>query len=518
MASGLAKGGWTADHGRPPAVRAVGLEKNFGGVRALDGLDITVDAASIHAVVGENGAGKSTLMNVLAGSVTPDSGELLIHGKPLITGSIAASKAAGIGIMHQELRLFPDRSVLSNLFAGVEPSRRGLVDTRAMRSRALPVLDRIGLLCDLNSLVGSLSLSDQQLVELARVLIEDPRVVILDEPTSALNARESERLANVLRDLPSQGTTVLYVSHRLQEVFAICNEISVVRDGRLVESGPTAEMSIASVVKAMIGGSNLAAPRKASQRSASETVALRVSGLATYGQLHDATLDAAAGEIVGVAGLVGSGAEELLLALFGAVPCRSGESVYPDGGSRPSTPTAAARRGIALVPADRKRVGVMLDQSIADNVSQVSVGAIGSGSFMVSRKRLAERGRVGIRSLAIKATGPEVPVRQLSGGNQQKVVLAKWLEIEPSLMLLDDPTRGVDIGAKMEIFRIMRDLADRGTTIIFRSTEISELTTICDRIYVIRDGVITDVVAGVDEEELLAIVNRGQTKEQDHER
>jgi ribose transport system ATP-binding protein len=350
---------------------------------------------------------------------------------------------------------------------------------------------------------------------LARVLIEDPRVVILDEPTSALNAQESDRLAVVLRELRHHGTTVLYVSHRLQEVFAVSDVISVVRDGRVVLTAPSADLTIPGVVQAMIGGASLPVHERRAAQDTEREVVFRATGLATYGQLHNATLEAAAGEIIGVAGLVGSGAEELMLALFGATPCRSGEARYPDGGGLPRSPTAAAGRGIALVPADRKRVGVMLDKSIADNISQVSIGAIGAGSFMISRERLAERGRAGIKALAIKAAGPEVPVRQLSGGNQQKVVLAKWLEVEPNLILLDDPTRGVDVGAKMEIFRIMRDLASRGTTVIFRSTEIAELTALCDRVFVIRDGVITDVVTDADEEELLAIINSGHISKDD---
>lgn len=498
---------WAASPGRPRAVVAQHLIKQFGGVRALDGVNIEIDANTIHALVGENGAGKSTFMNVLAGSITPDEGSLTIFDKPLPMGDVEASRAAGIGLMHQELRLFPTRSVLANLFAGRELRRRGLVDTRTMREIAEPVLARIGLECPLDAPVESLGLSERQLVELARVLIESPRVIMLDEPTSALNARESDRLMSILRELPEQGTTVIYVSHRLAEVFAIADQISVIRDGRIVMSQPANELDIPSVVRGIVGDAAAVSAPRTSPTFASTRTALRIEGLATTNQVSNASLYVQEGEVVGIAGLVGSGAEEILQAIFGATGCSVDSASYPDGRGVPESPTKAARRGIALVPADRKKVGVMLGQSIADNVSQVVVGARGAGSFFLLPSRLADRARNAIAKLGIKASGPDAAVSQLSGGNQQKVVIAKWLEIDPKLVLLDDPTRGVDIGAKAEIFRIVRDLAAQGTAVLLRSTEIPELIGQCDRIYIIKDGVITGEVSGVSEEELLALIN-----------
>ena len=498
---------WAASSGRPRAVVAHGLIKRYGGVRALDGVDIEIEANTIHALVGENGAGKSTFMNILAGSVTPDEGSLSIFEDPLPMGDVEASRAAGIGLMHQELRLFPTRSVLANLFAGHEPRRRGLVDTKAMREIAAPVVSRIGLECPLDATVGTLGLSDRQLVELARVLIESPRIIMLDEPTSALNARESDRLMSVLRELPSQGTTVIYVSHRLAEVFSIADQISVIRDGRIVLSESSNDLDIASVVRGIVGDSVTELGQREATGSISAPTALRIEGLSTSNQVASATLSVHEGEVVGIAGLVGSGAEEILQAIFGATACSVDNAVYPDGGGIPESPTKAARRGIALVPADRKKVGVMLGQSIADNVSQVIVGARGAGSFFLRPRQFAERAQAAIGKLGIKASGPEATVGQLSGGNQQKVVIAKWLEINPSLVLLDDPTRGVDIGAKAEIFRIVRDLASQGTAVLLRSTEVPELISQCDRIYIIKNGVITGEVSGVSEEELLALIN-----------
>jgi ribose transport system ATP-binding protein len=312
----------------------------------------------------------------------------------------------------------------------------------------------------------------------------------------------------ILRELPRQGTTVIYVSHRLAEVFSIAQNISVIRDGRIVVSESVDQLDIPSVVKAMVGESMIQFADRQGQDRRDNAVVFSIRNLATRDQLRDASLEVRAGEIVGIAGLVGSGAEEILQAIFGAVPSRAESATYPDGSGVPESPTKAAKRGIALVPADRKKVGVMLGQSIAQNVSQVSVGAVGAGPFLLNKEALAKRARAAIEMLGIKTSGPAALVSQLSGGNQQKVVIAKWLEIHPNLVLLDDPTRGVDVGAKAEIFKIIQDLAQSGTAVILRSTEVLELTTYCDRIYIIQDGVITGEASGVSEEELLELINR----------
>lgn len=501
---------WATDPSRPRAVMARDIRKSFGGVHALNGLDLIVEAESIHAIVGENGAGKSTLMNVLAGSIKPDSGELEIFGQPMHLGNLQESRNLGVGIMHQELRLFGTRSVLANLFAGHEPRKGILVNRKHMEAVARPIMERIGLDCDLSTQVSSLSLSDRQLVELGRVLTEQPRIIILDEPTSALNARESDRLLGVLRELADQGTTILYVSHRLTEVFAVADSISVIRDGRTVLTQPTSNLDIPEVVKAMVG-EVLATqePMQGDVDARSGAIDLEVRHLANDTRISDVSITVGSGEVVGIAGLVGSGAEEVLLSLFGAVPARCSEARFPDGRGLPKNPHEAACRGIAFVPADRKSVGVMLQKSIADNVAQVSIGAVGNGPAIISKKAVLAMANSAIRSLSIKAKDASAPVNELSGGNQQKVVLAKWLEIQPQILLLDDPTRGVDIGAKAEIFRIMRDLANQGKSVVFRSTEIAELVHICDRIYVVRDGETTHEVAEVSEEELLGIINGG---------
>jgi len=492
----------------PLALRAAGVEKRYGGVRALRGLDIEVPGSTIHAVVGENGAGKSTLMNIIAGVVTPDSGLVEVDGRPFAPRSVSQARAAGIGIVHQELRLFPDRSVLANLFVSDLPTRRGLVDVRGMAERSREVRSQLGLTVDPLTTVGELSLSDRQLVELARVLLEQPRLLILDEPTSALNATETARLAAIIRGLPARGTTVLYVSHRLEEVFDLADDITVMRDGERVLSGPTAALTIPLVVKAIVGDEDFEAPSRAARTgSSAPATALQVSGLASRGQVRDVSFTAPAGEIVGVAGLIGSGADELLNLLFGAAPVRAGTATYPDGRGIPRSTADAARRGIALVPADRRHGGLMLDRTVSDNLALVTVGALGQGSFMLRPGRMRSAAAEVISRFGIKADHPDTVVGTLSGGNQQKVVVAKWLITGPGLILLDDPTRGVDIGAKGEIFSLVRTLADEGRTVLFRSTELAELVVLCDRILVLRDGRVAEVLSGVTEAELLQAVN-----------
>jgi len=494
----------------PPALRAVGVDKRYGGVRALRSLAIEVRAGTIHAVVGENGAGKSTLMNIVAGVVTPDSGTVEVDGRPFAPRGVADARAAGIGIVHQELRLFPDRSVLANLFVSDLPTRRGLVDLRGMAARSAEIRAQLGLDVDPLTPVGALSLSDRQLVELARVLLERPRLLILDEPTSALNATETARLAAIIRALPAGGTTVLYVSHRLEEVFDLADEITVMRDGERVLTGATADLSIPKVVKAIVGDEDFEAPSRAARgdlADAAPTGTLQVTGLASRGQVRDVSFTVSAGQIIGVAGLIGSGADELLNLLFGAVPLRAGTAVYPDGRGVPRSPTEAARRGIALVPADRRHSGLMLERSVSDNLALVTVGALAQGPFLLQPRRLRAAAAGIISRFGIKADRPDTIVGTLSGGNQQKVVVAKWLVTEPRIVLLDDPTRGVDIGAKGEIFALIRTLADEGRTVLFRSTELAELVVLCDTILVLRDGRVGEVLSGVTESELLAAVN-----------
>lgn len=486
------------------------LSKRYGGVQALNNLDLDLERNIVHAIVGENGAGKSTFMKILSGGVTPDSGTIEIDGEKYPEITVALARKLGIGIMYQELRLFQHRDVLTNLFPDREIRRGPFIARKPMEEIARPVLESIGLDVDLYSTLGDLAISDQQLIELARVIIERPKLLILDEPTSALNARESDRLLELVRHLPEQGTTVLYVSHRLDEVFSVADQISVMRNGSLVFSRPTKELDRATVIAGIVGeekSTRISHGEKGDSSSSVANVLLDVKNLKNYGQIQDISLNVRAGEIVGVAGLIGSGADELLETLFGAKP-KSDGVITLEGRVRNTLSTQnSVRDKVALVPADRKRVGLMMERSVADNLSQIAIGGHKHGTALITRAGITARAKRLVERFGVKTEHVDIRVGNLSGGNQQKVVIGKWLEINPKLVFLDDPTRGVDIGAKSELFRLIREMADSGKGVLFRSTEIAELTYLCDRIYVIKNGETRREVKEVDEAELIKLIN-----------
>jgi ribose transport system ATP-binding protein len=491
------------------------LRKRYGGVQALVGMELEVLRGEVHAVVGENGAGKSTLMKILAGAVRPDEGRIELDGVETSLDSPRSARAHGIGIVYQELTIFPHRSVLANLFVSRERTRGGVVSKRRMRVEARGALEQIGLDVDLELLAGDLPIADRQLVEIARVLLEHPRLLILDEPNSALSERETERLFGILRTLSGRDITILYVSHRLEEVFEIADRITVMRNGREVLTRRRAELTIPEVIEAMVGRREEELFPPPLESDAAETATLSVAGLTVGRALRDVGFEARAGEIVGLAGVEGSGVSLLLGVLFGARRPDQGDVRFPDGHGLPRSTTAAVRRGISLVPADRRKQGVMLESSVARNIAHAAVGALRSRSPWLSRPELRRRAQRQITALQIKTPSPWTPVNQLSGGNQQKVVVGKWLEIEPRLVLLDDPTRGVDVGAKREIFAIMRRLAAEGRVVLFRSTELPELIGICDRILIFYRGRLAGEVAGerLDSRALLHAINTGELRE-----
>jgi ABC-type sugar transport system ATPase subunit len=503
--------------GSPTAIAVAGLRKAYGGIQALAGVDLAVAAGTVHAVVGENGAGKSTLMKILAGAVDADEGETRIAGEVVRLASPADARALGVGIVYQELSLFPERSVLANLFPDRQPTRFGLVDLDEMRRRAAPVLARLGLHARPDALVGTLDIAERQLVELCRVLIERPRVLILDEPNSALNERETRRLFAVLRELSADGITIIYVSHRLEEVFEIADRITVMRNGAIVTTVDRANATMARVVEAMVGSApaELFPPRRSrvpqgSRASAPPSVV--VTGLTVDDELRDVSFETRPGEIIGLAGLEGSGVATLLGVMFGTRRATSGSVAFADGRGAPSSPTAAARRGISLVPADRRNQGLMLHSSVETNLAQVRVGTLHSRRPWLDRRAMRAAARRQIEALRIRADGPATIVGRLSGGNQQKVVVGKWLEVSPTVFLLDDPTRGVDVGAKREIYRLVRDLADSGRTVLFRSTELPEIVGLADRILVFYRGRLVAEANGgeIDDHGLLHAINTGR--------
>ncbi len=496
-------------------IEATGVSKRYGGVVALRPTDFAVRPGTVHALLGENGAGKSTLVKILTGSVRPDSGRLLIDGSPVAFASTADAARGGVAVVSQELSLFPELSVLANLFAMREPRRRGLLDRRAMAVRAAPVLAELGLGVDVRRPLGDLPLASQQLVEIARALLAQPRVLVLDEPTSALESASADNLLRIVGVLRSRGTGVVFVSHILEEVLSVADEITVLRDGRTVlDRRPRAELDIPAIVSAMLGPARAATARPAALVSAAHDP-LRVEGVRLLPDGPIVHLEAPPGLIVGLAGLVGAGHHELLELVAGLARPRSGRMVLPDGALLRGPRRAAVAAGVALVSGDRRRTGLMLDKPLWENIAQVRTVALGRDGLLVRRAGLRRRAREQIRRLGVRAPSADTPAGALSGGNQQKIVFAKWLELEPAVLLLDDPTRGVDIGAKREMHAMIRAMADAGAVVILCSTDNQELAELCDRVAVFYQGAMAGELSGgrLDEHQLLEAVNTGRVRE-----
>ncbi|MBI5852491.1 MAG: sugar ABC transporter ATP-binding protein [Planctomycetes bacterium] len=470
-----------------PRVAARGIAKSFPGVRALDGVDFAVRPGELVALVGENGAGKSTLMKILAGVQAPDSGTLAIDGAPASFRSVAEAQARGIALIHQELNLCDNLAVGANVVLGREPKRFGLIDERAVRRASGVVLRRVGLDVDPSRPLHGLSLGQRQLVEIAKALLVDARVLIMDEPTSSLSLGETQRLFGVVRELASQGVSVVYISHRLGEVEALADRVVVLRDGRNAGELEHDEITHDAMVTLMVGRD---LRRRIERRSfvADGAVVLRVRGLRSAAWPASAVdLELRAGEIVGLAGLVGAGRSELLRAIAGVDAPRGGTIEVGGVALRIGDPRAAIAAGLALVPEDRKADGLLLDAGVRENLALPSLSRIDRYGFVdrKAERALAERS---LRELAIKTPHVDQPVRALSGGNQQKVVLGKWLARSPRILLLDEPTRGIDVGSKDEIYRLVRGLAARGLAVLFASSEMEEVLGLADRIAVAHDG------------------------------
>ncbi|HUX35356.1 MAG TPA: sugar ABC transporter ATP-binding protein [Gemmatimonadaceae bacterium] len=461
------------------------LVKQYPGVRALDGVGIAVRGGEVHAVAGENGAGKSTLMKILSGAVRPDAGTLAVDGRPVRFESPRDAHAAGIRMIHQELSLVPELSVAENVFLGAEPARRGVVDRARQTRDARAVLDRLGQdRLDPGARVADLPLAARQMTEIAKAVAARARTLIMDEPTAILAQEETEALFRVIEQLRDEGVAIVYISHRLDEIFRIAGRVTVLRDGQLVTSAPASELSRADVVRLMVGRELAAGYPRAAAAPGAEL--LRLDGVHS-GPVHDASFTLRAGEIVGLVGLVGAGRTELARAVFGAAPLTAG-AMWLDG--RPFAPRApgdAIAAGVALLPEDRKRQGLVLMATIRENVSLPSLPALARRG-VVDRAR--ERSGVGrwIDALGVRTPSLDRPAQLLSGGNQQKVVLARWMLRHARVLLFDEPTRGIDVGAKAEIYALMRRLADEGGAILMISSDLPEALGMADRLLVMRDG------------------------------
>ncbi len=470
------------------------VAKRFGGTVVLEDMNLTVERGSIHAVVGESGAGKSTLIKVLAGIVRPDRGTIEYDGKKVTIGSPDAARKQGIGVVLQQAGLFPERPVLANLFVNGEPLHNGLISRREMEARSRDVLRQLGLAVDVHRPLSDLAHSERQLIAIARALLENPRLLILDDPNSALDRRQSERLFAVLRGLKARGMSMLYASNRLEETLAIADQLTVIRNGRDVLS--KARQDLTASEEAMIGQLRQSLfplpPRALPTLAGTLRPQITVAGLGG-GRLNGICFTARAGEIVGLAGLAGCGASHLLAMLFGQQKAREGKVRFPDGDGLPRTRTEAARRNICLISGERGN-GLMPDKSIAFNLSNVVVGARDWGTRWYSPRMALGRAARQIEALRIRSA-PEMPAGSLSAGGQQKVIIAKWLEIGPQVVLLDEPARGIDIGSKQEIYALIRQMAASGCIVLLHSKELSELTGLCDRILAFRQGRLVGEIA-----------------------
>ncbi len=486
------------------ALEMRGVSKSFPGVRALDGVNFDCAAGEVHAICGENGAGKSTLFKILGGVYRPDSGTIRVNGQEANFRHPAEARNAGVSIIHQELSLLPHRSVAQNIFLGREPVRWGVIDRDAMRTGAARLLDRLSSRIDHETLAGELSVAEQQIVEIAKALALDARILVMDEPTAALDDVDAGRLLAIVRKLRSEGAAIVYISHRMTEIAGIADRITIMKDGRNVETAKADALPIDRIVRLMVGRDLAEFYPKRVDR-APGPVLLTVVGGGNAG-LRDIDLQVCAGEIVGVAGLEGSGKTSLARAIFGDLPFEQGALTMDGEPFAPKSPGAAIARGVGFLPEDRKREGLALRQSVRDNVL-LTLRAFASALSPASRGEMA-RGAADerLRQLDVRASDFGDDIVQLSGGNQQKVVIGRWLARNPKLLIFCEPTRGVDVAAKAAIYRIMRDLALHGRAILLVSSDLPEVIGVSDRILVMRGGrIVGQCPGGAAEADVMAL-------------
>ncbi|HEU4536590.1 MAG TPA: sugar ABC transporter ATP-binding protein [Polyangiaceae bacterium] len=487
-------------------LRIRGLTKRFAGVTALDGVDLTLERGEVHSLVGENGAGKSTLIKIVTGAYARDGGTIELEGRPVAFRTPAEAQAAGVVAVYQEVNLLAFRTVAENLYLGREPRRFGLIDWKRMNADAGALLERLGLPLDPRAPLGSLSIALRQMVAVARGVSLRAKVLVLDEPTSSLTEREVAILYEVIRKLKAEGAAVVYVSHRMDELYAVCDRVTVLRDGRLVSTRPLAGLERLDLVCLMLGkrrdelrqGSTAFGGRAVAEGGEAGEAApelLRAEGLARGRKLRGVSVAVARGEIVGMTGLLGSGRTETARAIFGLDPLDAGEVRLGGAKLALRAPRDAIDAGIALLPEDRKGEGIVPDMSVAENLTLAALPAL-TKLGIVSRARQREIVERFMKRLSIKAYGPEQKIRELSGGNQQKVLLARWLCRDPKLLVLDEPTRGVDIGAKGDIQALIRELAAAGLGVLMISSELEEIVEGSGRVVVLRDGQVAAELRG----------------------
>ena len=484
----------------PPLVVCRDIVKSFGGAQALKGVSLEIAQGEIHGLVGANGAGKSTLIRILAGLIQPEAGTIEVDGRPLQISTPYVATALGMSFIHQELAFVPGMTVLQNIMLGVPKKQRfGLVDWAAIERDVAPIARRVGITAPLNRSVKGLSTAENWLINICRALVRKARLIVMDEPTASLSANESEKLFSIIRDLSNSGVALLYVSHRLDEILDLCNRVTVFRDGRSVVEFPRAAMSRSTLVEAIVGG-HVPSSRAESASAPVGRAMLVVAGLAREPRVKGVSFELRAGEVLGIGGLVGAGRSELARLIYGADSPDAGRMQLDGRPFAPRSPHAAVKAGLGLVPEERRAEGLVLSKSVAFNLSLGNLDRIVINPLLplISSRARSDLALETIRALAIKAQGIESPVAGLSGGNQQKVVIGRWLMRGPRVLILDEPTRGVDIGARAEIHRLIRDLASKGMAVLVISSEPDELPDLCDRVLVMAEGRVVRELAGPD--------------------
>ena len=490
-----------------------GIDKSFGGNAVLKEAGFLLDHGEIHALMGENGAGKSTLMKILTGVYTKDAGQVIVDGQEVCYKNPQEAEKAGIVFIHQELNVLFDLTVEENMFLGKEiHGRFGVCDKKAMRAEVRKILDRLGVSIDPQQRMSELSVGQQQMIEIAKAVLVDAKVIIMDEPTAALTQSETEVLFQVVRSLKEKGVSIVYISHRMEEIFELCDRITVLRDGSYIDTKRIQDTDMNDVVKMMIGRE--IGERYPLREASIGEVVFKVEGLTCPGVFKDVSFEVHAGEVLGVSGLMGAGRTEIMQAIFGNMPHVTGKLFLNGEEIHNHNPGQAMKNGIGFITEDRKTEGLMLEESIRKNISLANLGRI-SRRGVLRKKEERELVQKGIEELHIKCFGPEHECGRLSGGNQQKVVFAKWIYTDPKVLILDEPTRGVDIGAKKEIYNIINDLAAKGVAIIMVSSELPEVLGMADRIMVVREGLVRGILSKeeADQENIMILATGGNLNE-----
>ena len=470
-----------------------GIDKSFGTNQVLKDAGFYLKDGEVHALMGENGAGKSTLMKILTGVYTRDAGTVYVDGKEVLYKNPQEAEKAGIVFIYQELNVLFDLTVEENLFMGKEITKRfGICDKKAMREKAQEVMDRMGVNIPVTALMSDLSVGQQQMVEICKALMVDAKVLIMDEPTAALTQSETKVLFEVIKSLREKGVSIVYISHRMEEIFELCDRITVLRDGTYVDTRYIKDINMDDIVQMMIG-------RTIGERFPSRDVkigdeVLRVEGLTHEKLFRDINFSVRAGEVLGFSGLMGAGRTEIMQAIFGNIPVKEGKIFIEGNEVVIKNPRQAIKAGIGFITEDRKTEGLLLEKSIAENIEIANLNKISKNSVLQKNKQ-KEIVKKGIEEFRIRCFGPDHECHNLSGGNQQKVVLAKWIYTDPKILILDEPTRGVDIGAKKEIYSVINDLAAKGVAVILVSSELPEVLGMSDRIAVVHEGRITGTLS-----------------------